>query len=206
MESEGVGFTELLNALSERGWAAMPNFIDIKTVRMLRQEIEDLNGAGRLRPAGIGRDERFQITGRVRSDSILWLEPDTLSPAQKLALDRLEELRITVNRNLFLGLKELEAHVTRYEPGAFYERHIDRFQHDKGRMGRELSVVLYLNDGWTAEQGGELAIYDRERSSDLASLVAPIGGTLACFLSREIWHEVRPMSEARYSLTGWFLA
>lgn len=64
-----------------------------------------------------------------------------------------------------------------------------------------VSLVLYLNDAWLPEQGGELRLYlDERRHQD----VLPLGGSLVCFLSGQLPHEVLPATRERLSLTGWF--
>jgi uncharacterized membrane protein len=66
---------------------------------------------------------------------------------------------------------------------------------------RVLSCVLYLNIGWSAQDGGTLRIHldDGQRYD-----VLPIGGTLVCFLSERFEHEVLPAKRDRVALTGWF--
>jgi SM-20-related protein len=63
-----------------------------------------------------------------------------------------------------------------------------------------LSCVLYLNDGWRAEDGGALRLYLPTRHCD----VLPRAGTLVAFLSERFEHEVLPAQRERLSLTGWF--
>jgi SM-20-related protein len=85
-----------------------------------------------------------------------------------------------------------------YPHGAFYLKHVDRFRDDDRRM---VSAVVYLNDGWLPEHGGQLRMYlDNDRVHD----VQPIGGCLVVFLSGEVPHEVLPAARDRLSLTGWF--
>jgi SM-20-related protein len=61
--------------------------------------------------------------------------------------------------------------------------------------------VLYLNELWPAEQGGQLRLYlDEERTME----IMPRGGTLVAFLSDRFEHEVLPATRERLSLAGWF--
>jgi SM-20-related protein len=107
-----------------------------------------------------------------------------------------------LNRELQLGLFELEAHFAAYPPGAFYRRHRDQ---QTGSNIRVVSCVLYLNSDWKgADDGGQLRLYlDSEQSANYQD-VPPEGGTLVCFMSERFWHEVLPASRLRLSLTGWF--
>jgi len=66
---------------------------------------------------------------------------------------------------------------------------------------RMVSAVIYLNEAWLPEDGGQLRMYlGDERVHD----VQPTGGCLVVFLSGEVPHEVLPAQRERLSLTGWF--
>src|SRR5690606_10977514 len=112
-----------------------------------------------------------------------------------------EPLRLACNRELLLGLYEYEGHVTVYPPGRFYRRHVDQF---RGAQHRKLSVILYLNDDWAKDDGGELRMYLPDGEGERVLDVLPEAGTLVAFLSHEIPHEVLPAKRERLSLTGWF--
>lgn len=110
----------------------------------------------------------------------------------------MDGLRQAINQGLFLGLEDFECHFALYPPGAFYKRHLDRFRDDDRRM---VSAVLYLNEGWQPEDGGQLRMFlDGDREHD----VQPRAGTLVVFLSGDVPHEVLPAGRERLSLTGWF--
>jgi SM-20-related protein len=147
--------------------------------------------------AGIGRGDDHQQNSQQRKDCIHWLEP--ASPADQLWLELMEHLRLAVNRHFFMGLFEFESHYAYYPPGGFYRKHLDAF---KGEGNRLLSVVLYLNDEWLPDDGGELVLYDGQDVS--LGRFLPQGGTVAVFLSEEFPHEVLPARRERYSIAGWF--
>ena len=114
------------------------------------------------------------------------------------ANQRMADLQQTLNRELYLGLAELEWHFARYPAGSFYQRHLD--QH-RDQDTRAVTVVQYLNRDWTENDGGQLRIYlDAENQID----VTPHGGTLVVFLSNRFEHEVLPARRERLSLTGWY--
>lgn len=50
--------------------------------------------------------------------------------------------------------------------GAFYRRHLDRFRDDDRRM---VSAVLYLNEDWQPQDGGQLRMFWRTVSSMMSS-------------------------------------
>jgi len=186
--------------LAARGFAIIPGFLAPELVATLREELLALDREGQLRPAGIGRATEYVQRADVRGDLISWLESGACSEAQATAMAALEALRVELNRTAFLGLRELECHLALYPPGGHYDKHLDAF---RGRSERRVSIVVYLNADWRAGDGGQLRLYEAG-SDGLACDIDPIGGTLACFLSEEIWHEVLPTTRTRLSLTGWF--
>ncbi|MDQ3230484.1 MAG: 2OG-Fe(II) oxygenase, partial [Pseudobdellovibrionaceae bacterium] len=105
-----------------------------------------------------------------------------------------------VNQSLYLALNAFECHFACYEPGAFYQKHRDRFQADNGRR---LSLVLFLNRNWKSEDGGELVIYNPLHDDEILQVIPPTFGTLVIFDSERFPHEVRPTQRQRLSLTGW---
>src|SRR5262249_46625644 len=105
---------------------------------------------------------------------------------------------LAANRALQLGLFEFEGHYAIYPAGRGYARHLDRFRDDDSRV---LSVVLYLNDRWQAQDEGALRLH---LADDQKTDVLPEGGTLAVFLADRYAHEVRPARRDRLSIAGWF--
>jgi SM-20-related protein len=105
-----------------------------------------------------------------------------------------------LNRTLQLGLFDFECHFACYPAGAHYARHNDQFQ---GDSDRELSCVLYLNENWKREDGGQLRLH--LDSGDTAPKdILPRGGRLVMFISRRFAHEVLPAARERFSIAGWF--
>ena len=149
-------------------------------------------------PAGVGRAQDQMRNNLIRRDEIHWLEAD--DPAERGWLDWIEQLRVYLNRRLFLGLFSYEGHFAHYAPGAFYRKHFDAF---KGEGNRVLTVVLYLNWGWQPDDGGEMLIY-REDGTEPFVRIVPEMGRMAVFLSEVFPHEVLPAKRDRYSIAGWF--
>lgn len=189
----------IVDELAGTGWSVCDDFFEESLWRTLAGEGRRLHAAGQFTRAGIGSGAARRIRSEVRGDYTLWLDPDHATTAQRVCLARLEELRQTVNRELFMGLRELEAHLALYPPGAFYRRHLDQFQ----RMtDRQLTVVCYLNTAWVENDGGALRIYLDD--SGAYHEVLPVGGRLVTFLSARFPHEVLPSRRERMSVTGWF--
>jgi SM-20-related protein len=176
--------TLIVDDLANQGWSHQRLALPAELTANLAEECRVRSAAGSLAPASVGRGEGQQVREGVRGDRIHWLEP-----GQSAASD--------VNLELYLGLEDFECHFALYPPGAFYQKHLDRFRDDDRRT---VSVVAYLNADWQAEQGGALRLYLAEGERD----VLPEGGSLVVFLSAELPHEVLPASRERMSIAGWF--
>ena len=171
-----------------------PNYLAADLVSELNQELIGLAEADRLRAAHIGK-ERQRIRD-IRGDSIHWLTGAT--EAQRRFMDEMNQLQNALNQQLFLGLSELEAHFAHYPPGSGYQKHVDSFQNNNLRR---ITIVAYLNPDWNEGDGGELEIFDGD---DIVTRVAPLGGTLICFVSEDIPHQVALTQRDRFSIAGWF--
>jgi SM-20-related protein len=189
----------IADEVAAQGYAVTPDFLFVTEVAELASDLRTLQQSGEMRGAGVGKDA--EVTNNVRGDFIHWLEESSASPAQQVYLQRLEELRLALNQTLYLGLFEFEGHFASYSPGAFYRKHLDQFQHDSQRA---LSCILYLNDSWLEEDGGQLRMYLDENDDTVYRDIQPRGGTLVTFLSARYWHEVLPARRERLSITGWF--
>lgn len=185
----------IASGLAEAGWAQQQGFLSIELVDSLRARIECLTLDGVLRPAAVGAGAERRVRSEVRGDRLAWL--DAATPVEQQLLAQLDALRLDLNRTLTLGLFDLECHYASYAPGARYVRHLDRSARGAERA---ISVVLYVNSAWHADDGGALVLYP-----DGAPVrVLPTGGTLVAFLSERIEHEVEPARRERLSIAGWF--
>lgn len=186
----------MMEQLAERGVAV----IDAALPPPLVQSLQGLaqRQLQQAPAAGIGRGGDLVIDPATRQDRIHWLDVGDAASAGFLA--HMEQLRLQINRELYLGLFRYEAHFAAYAPGAFYRTHRDAF---RGQRNRLLSTVFYLNDDWQPQHGGELVIYaDDERT--VVERVLPAANRLVLFLSEEFPHEVLPATRERLSIAGWF--
>jgi len=183
--------------LCSRGLAVDDHFLGEREIAALAACAQERRRRGEFTDARIGAAGGLQRRADIRGDSICWLAQPLL-PAEQALLASLESLRLALNREAQLGLFELEIHYGSYPPGAGYQRHVDQPQ---GSAARTVTLVLYLNTGWSAASGGELRLY---LGPGAARDILPVGGRLVCFLTRGLEHAVMPALRSRLSITGWF--
>jgi len=188
---------EICQTLAEQGYVIQPDFLDPGAALALATECRQLQQAGEFRPAGVGRGENWRLRDDIRADQIHWLDDSACGPEQGQYLALMAAYRQTLNRQLFLGLVEFEGHCALYPPGSFYRRHLDQF---RGVEQRQVTTILYLNEDWQAEDGGQLRI---ELDDEQSIAVPPRLGSFVSFLSARYWHEVLPARRDRLSITGW---
>ncbi len=188
----------IADGLAGQGYAVLDHFLSA-------EEIDDILGLGifdetseSFRKAGVGKSQHKHINESIRGDYIHWLDKNSAAPPLKRYLDKLAALSGSLNRSLFLSIKDHEVHLTIYPAGTFYKRHLDQFKKDDHRI---LSVICYLNRDWKETDGGQLRMYLPDHSVD----VFPNAGRLVCFRSDLIEHEVLPANRERLSLTGWLV-
>jgi SM-20-related protein len=165
--------------------------IELRECAILREARGDFSAA---RIGAGGAERRLE---NIRGDFTCWLQEPLLPPESAL-LEQLEQLRLQLNRDAFLGLFELELHYAKYPSGASYARHVDQ---PRGAMARKLSLVLYLNCAWQSADGGELRIH---RGANEFTDIEPLEGRLVCFLPEDREHEVLTARRERLSISGWF--
>lgn len=191
----------IVSRLADVGWCVIPDFINNQQVEVLREQASMAWRDEEFHHAGVGQGPAFSIQPALRNDHVRWLDPTESHNAFTDYFSRMEALRSMVNRNLYLGLFDYEAHLAVYPPGSFYRKHLDQF---KGIGLRTLTSTLYLNADWKIADGGQLRLYLNGDSNDKHIDILPEGGTLVCFLSADFHHEVLPAQRQRLSLTGWF--
>jgi SM-20-related protein len=197
ISTHSAPLARIVDDLAEQGWSLQPVFAPQTLTLELADECRKRAARGELIPASIGRGSGQEVREGVRGDRIQWLDSG-LSPACDQYLALMDGLRQGLNRELYLGLDDYECHFAWYPPGAFYQKHLDRFRDDDRRA---VSAVFYLNPDWQAEQGGALRLY---LADETTRDVQPQAGSLLVFLSADLPHEVLPASRERLSLTGWF--
>jgi SM-20-related protein len=194
---DGRVLDRILSELRADGISVSDEFLPSGEVQALAECAALRRARGDFAEARIGAEWSLQRREDIRSDRICWLAEAAFS-AEALLLRSLEQLRLGLNEGAYLGLFDLEIHYAWYPPGAGYALHVDR---PLGSAGRRISLVLYLNEQWSAVHGGALRIRaDDGRLRD----IEPWGGRLVLFLSESREHEVLVTRVPRLSLTGWF--
>jgi SM-20-related protein len=197
-----VGDSSLVSAcdaIAAGHCAVVPGFLPEPIVAALAAEARRRDRAGDFRAARVGRGGQREERSDIRGDRTLWLDEWGPAPAEFALWAALGKLRLAMNEAALLGLFSFEGHYAIYPPGALYRRHRDRFLDEDARV---LSCVLYLNEGWTAADGGALRIH---LGAGETRDIPPVSGTLVCFLSERCEHEVLPSARERLSVAGWFL-
>jgi SM-20-related protein len=191
-------FDSIADGLAEHGYAVADQFLSQQEVDSILSLDEFKEGITQFKKAGIGKQQDRQINEAIRGDYIQWLDKNSSPGALKIYLARLNKLIEYLNQSLFLSMKDYEVHMTIYPPGSYYRRHLDQFKKDDHR---KLSVICYLNNNWTEENGGQLRMHLPDGHRDFL----PLAGRLVCFRSDQVEHEVLVANRERLSLTGWIL-
>ena len=186
----------VIEGLVRDRFSIIQDYFPPELITALHQELRQHLRDNRLHAAHIGKRQQRIRRADIRGDSILWLDGST--EAQRVFLDEMAQLRLLINRQLFLSLVEVETHFAYYAPGHGYQRHVDSFHTDNLRR---ISFAAYLNPAWREGDGGELLVY---RDNEVVAETPPLGGTLACFISEETPHEVAITRAGRASIAGWY--
>lgn len=190
-------FDNAVDAIHQQGYFIQENFWPSDEALEIQTACHALLEQGSFQPARIGRGQEKQLKTSIRSDLIYWLEGDLPQALQKYLSD-LEHYRQQINQHLLLGLDHVEVHAACYPPGAHYDKHLDRHRDDDART---LTVILYLNQAWQENDGGQLVI---DLPCGEVIRVQPKIGTFVSFLSAEFPHAVLATERERMTLTGWF--
>jgi SM-20-related protein len=189
-------FDLLIDSYQANRVGIAPAFLSAALSLGLQQNIIQLQLSGLMKAAGIGNKLVKDTSQKMRSDEIYWLDKAHDNIFENEFLLRIENFITYLNRTCYTGINAFEFHYAMYEEGSFYKRHKDQFKND---TNRKYSLICYLNENWTAADGGLLQIFD----NDTISLILPQSQTAVLFKSDETEHEVRKAARRRMSITGW---
>ncbi len=189
----------LCDDLCDVGYSYVKNFLNLDLSEGLLHNIYALYNNDNLYKAKIGQGNNQHIALTIRNNKIYWIEGDNQHEHEFLTV--LEKIRLELNRQLFLGLSESEAHYALYEKGGFYGRHLDNFA---GKKDRVISLVIYLNKNWQISDGGLLQLYRNPEATEICATLIPDYNHAVFFLSEQIPHEVTVALKDRLSIACWF--
>ncbi|MGY5355792.1 2OG-Fe(II) oxygenase [Wenyingzhuangia sp. IMCC45467] len=197
-EQEELQFEVLIDGLLNNQYGFTESFLDINTISGLRNNLFRYRENGEMYPAGIGKKFDYQKNTLVRGDLIKWFDENTTDIHERLLLDKINRFITYLNSTCYTSINASEFHYATYEVNSFYKRHLDQFKSEKGR---KFSLVIYLNEDWSTEDGGKLSLYINENKIDD---VYPLEGRAVFFKSDELEHEVHPsFTRNRISIAGW---
>lgn len=179
------------------GCCEVKNFLDKGDLLKIRADYAAHFAAGEFTRAKTGSLPEKKINDDIRWDEIHWLDKSKTTISQDILWRKIEALQMALNQTLFLGLNSFDGHYSSYPKGGFYKRHFDSIRE---KNHRKVSMIVYLNENWQLGDGGQLRIYSENSYTD----VSPQGGTMVCFISEEIEHEVLESHVVRESFAGWF--
>jgi SM-20-related protein len=162
----------------------------------LQQRIQELERDQLMTTAGIGNEVARNTQQQMRGDKIYWLDKSSDNAFEQQFLHRIEQLIVYLNQTCYTGINSYEFHYAVYPEGSFYKRHKDQFKTD---ANRKFSLISYLNESWSEEDGGKLLVYQNEEVQS----VIPHAQTAVFFKSDELEHEVSTAYKSRMSVTGW---
>ncbi len=184
---------QIVRDIKEKGWSFSENILTPHDISSITAFFDDHRGE--FEAAKIGKGESRQRNENVRGDYTFWIDPIRPPQPFEKIMSCLENLKTTLNREIFLGAREYECHLAYYPSGTFYQKHVDRFENDSSRV---LSFIFYVHENWRPEDGGELILYGEKQIA-----ITPLPGSLMVFLSENVPHEVKSGLKERRSFTGW---
>lgn len=222
-----------LTTLQRDGYVIVPGWLPGDDAAAVLEDALSLQTADALHAAGVGGALGSEASGwakdsEVRRSKTVWIQQPNAAasapspPSTRLDLIRtMEALRAQLTAEIALPLDGTATMMSYlyYPEGGYFRRHRDgprTIWASKFREHREVSFLLYLDEGWRAEWGGALRIYpDRDPGTFLYNKsaeeetridVLPQAGTLVLMLSPQIEHEVLETRRPRHCVVGWFCA
>jgi len=228
--------------LRERRYVVVPNWLTSADTAALQRDAVavDLH-SGFDSPVGSPTADTVRHDPRVRNSRQCNLYPPPSNAAGRVnvrsglinAVTKLREELQEVSTELQLPHLEpfsTELSYLSYPIGGHYKRHLDQPYSESGwvRRGRRaadggsfvgrhtrrvVSVIVYLNSGWHAADGGCLRVFPAHEHAHgftegetvaHAEDVLPEGGTLVLLMSGDVEHLVQETHAARQCVVGWF--
>jgi hypothetical protein len=210
--AEGISKVQF-DKLSQGELSISPNWITQSLVDRLRNDAKALYKSGAFTTGVLGgRSDNKYMEKNIRVCDCCGFFDDAAEAvgvgdesAREEVMDLISELREELlTRYNLAGFMELQ--YLRYPgDGGFYGKHVDQQGKNKGpNSNRIVSMLIYLNDdSWDVNlHGGMFRAYPKSKPM---IEVAPTGGTLVLFNSKNLLHEAMPTHKERWALVGWFM-
>jgi SM-20-related protein len=189
-------FNELIDSFIDNKVGIADHFLSPALAADLKENLLALYRKKMLLAAGTGNDTRVVHNQLVRGDSIYWLDREHNNAHENAFFNLMDDFVSYLNSTCYTGITGYEFHYTMYDTGSFYKKHLDQFRNNDNR---KYSMIIYLNAGWLAADGGELCIH---HVSGLQN-ISPENRKSVFFKSDELEHEVLCTNKPRMSITGW---
>jgi hypoxia-inducible factor (prolyl hydroxylase) len=218
----GFALDAVAAELTSSNFCVLDELLGPVTCAALRREVVGARAAGALVPSKVGggrvESELQRVEAAARGDHVGWFtgaEQD-LWPSGSLGsfLERIDALVVQLGERIeaLAGVAaRSKAMVTCYPGGgARYVKHVDNAcSAGEGEHcnGRRLTAILYLNEGWRPDDGGELRLHAPYASAEMPPLadVPPTADRLVLFWSdARVPHEVLPSRTDRFAITAWY--
>ncbi len=189
-------FEELVNSFMNNQIGLCEHFLSKELATLLQQDLQNLDRDNRMFAAGIGNNDIKDTKQKTRGDRIFWLDKKNNSINEKAFIEQVEDFIDYLNKTCYTGINAYEFHYALYDTGSYYHRHKDQF---KNNTDRKYSLINYLNDDWLETDGGELLVYQAEKTDT----ILPTIQKAVFFESNQLEHEVAIANRPRMSITGW---
>jgi SM-20-related protein len=189
-------FDQLIDSFIENKIGIATDFLSENLAYQLTQNLLHHFNHHEMKAAGTGNEQIALQNKNFRSDKIFWLDKNNNNPFEDDFFKLMDAFILYLNSTCFTSITSYEFHYTMYEKGDFYKKHLDQF---KNNDSRKFSFITYLNQNWTAADGGELLIHHQHAQQH----ISPQNGKSVFFKSNELPHEVLVTNKSRMSITGW---
>lgn len=189
-------FNALIDSYIENKIGIATDFLNESLAKHLKDNLTRCFDQNKFLMAGTGQFDQVEHNHLTRSDQIYWLDRTHDDEYENSFFDLMDLFVAHLNATCYTGIKSYEFHYTLYGAGSFYAVHLDQFRNNDSR---QYSMIMYLNDQWQEQDGGELCIH----SQNHIQLISPVNGKSVFFKSNELRHEVLVTHKPRMSITGW---
>ena len=189
---------EFLKELEKKSWAVIENITSKSETLELIEDIQRCISLGLFKSSHIGSGDNKILNEQIRSSKTVWINRWDDSPTLNKMYHLHESLMSELKSFFRLPLQRFESQFAHYQNGDFYKKHLDQLAKTKHR---QFTSILYLNQ---PESGGELVIYSKDNKNKIDAKITPTPGKFVVFISKDIFHEVLPCQDNRYSLTTWY--